>query len=102
MKKLTVTVSGKDERELARQLINEAMKLYRGGMYVEPPEDSVGTHETFEKLDRLQVDQTVIAALLHSNLEAGSSYGIDLYKTMQACLLDPEKRKRIYEVVSRR
>lgn len=101
MKKLTVTVSGKDERELARQLIEEAMRLYRGGMYVELPEASVGTHETFEKLDRQQVDQGVTAAILHLDLEAGSSYEIDLYKTMQAVLLDPEKRKKIYEIICR-
>lgn len=97
----TITVIGRDERELARQLIDEAMKLYRGGMYVGPPVRTVGTDETFTQLDRAQIIQAGVGLVMHLNLASGSSGDLDLYKLLEAYLLDPDKRTQINEVLKR-
>lgn len=98
----TITVTGRDEGELARQLIDEAMKLYRSGMYVGPPVRTVGTDETFTQLDRMQVVQAALSVVIGLNLAAGSSGDFDLYKTLDAYLLDPDKQREINAIVKRR
>lgn len=80
--------------------INAALKAFRGPSYVEPPKQVV-TFTNYRQLDRLQIDQGVIAFVLACNLSGGSMGDMDLYKLIRTYLWSDAARAEINDVVER-
>jgi DNA-binding transcriptional regulator YdaS (Cro superfamily) len=80
--------------------INAALKRFRGPSFVEPPKQVVDCDE-YKQLNRLQIDQGVIALVLACNLSGGSVGDMDLYRLIRTYLLDQSARDEINDVVMR-
>ncbi|HEY8102857.1 MAG TPA: hypothetical protein VIF82_19120 [Burkholderiaceae bacterium] len=91
-------ISEKHLKQKAQAAINAALKDFREGLYVEPSADKIYSDE-YEKLDRLQSDQAVIAFILAANLSGGSVGDVDIYKLIRTYLWDVEARAKINDVV---
>ncbi len=84
---------------IIQRKINEAIKDYQCDCYVEPPNSDINSSNYHKKLNRIQVNQAVIAMILHLNLAGGSAGDFDLYKLLQAYMLDLDKRNQLNEVL---
>jgi hypothetical protein len=80
--------------------INAALKVLPGHSYVEPPKQLI-TLFKYKQLDRLQIDQGVIAFVLACNLSGGSMGDMDMYKLSRAYLWNENARAEINAVVER-
>lgn len=78
--------------------INNELKVFCGGNYVEPPREVVDRNE-YHRLSRLQSDQGVVALVLACNLSGGSIGNMDLYKLVRTYLWDDAARSEINDVV---
>jgi hypothetical protein len=84
----------------AASLMAQALKSFRGESYVEQPKTVISS-ENYGALSRHQIDQGVVALVVHSNLSGGSVGDMDLYKLVRTYLLDPRARSEINAVVGR-
>ena len=83
----------------AQELIQGAMKLYRGESYVQMPQYSVSSEE-LHTLNRLQIDQGVVAMVLHLNLAGGSLGCMNLYTLVRTYLWDEDARAAMNVIVA--
>jgi hypothetical protein len=83
----------------AQAMIQGAMMLYRGESHEKMPYDGVSSEE-FHTLSRLQVDQGVMAMVLHLNLAGGSLGKMDLYKLVRTYLWDEDARAAMNVIVA--
>lgn len=84
----------------AQALIAQALKLFGGESYVKQPEKVVSS-ASYGDLSREQLDQGVVALVVHSNLSGGSVGDMNLYKLIRTYLWDPRARTEINAVVGR-
>lgn len=82
------------------QAINAALREYRGESYVQPPMEDVNSGSCHLVLNRQQVIQAVVAMVIQLNLTSGSAGDLNLYRLLQAYLLDTDKRCRLNAVVN--
>jgi hypothetical protein len=94
-------VSDKLLKAKAQEAIRSALEAYRGGgtgLYESPPKETVA-YGNYDKLNRHQIDQGVVALVLHLNLSGGSVADMDLYKLVRTYLWDEDARSKINKVV---
>lgn len=84
----------------AQGLIAQALEVFRGESYVEQPKKVISS-ERYDDLSREQLDQSVIALVVHSNLSGGSVGDMNLYKLIRTYLRNPTARSEINAVVGR-
>lgn len=84
----------------AKALIDQALKVLRGGSYVKQSKKIVSL-ASYDDLSREQLDQSVIALVVHSNLSGGSVGDMNLYKLIRTYLWNPAARSEINAVVGR-
>ncbi len=77
----------------AQKRIRDAVNDYAGCKDAPPSNVTSGT--CYEKLNKFQVIDAVVAMVLYLDLAAGSAGDLDLYKVNQAYLLDPVMREQI-------
>lgn len=87
-------------KKTAREIIADAMKIFRGASYVKQPTKLI-TSGNYGDLSRGQIDQGVVAFLVHCNLSGGSVGFMDLYKLIRTYLWNPQARTEINVVVAR-
>lgn len=58
--------------------------------------------DEYQNLSRLQIDQAVIAFVLHLNLSGGSVGDMDLYKLVRTYLWDEGAMAEINKIVERK
>jgi len=80
--------------------INQALKNYRGAMYVNPPKKVIKS-DNYARLSRDQLDQAVIAMVHAANLSGGSVGDVDLYKLVRTYLQCDTAGTEINAVVDR-
>jgi hypothetical protein len=84
----------------AQALIAQALKLFRGESYVKQPKKVISS-ASYNDLSRHQLDQGVIALVVHANLSGGSAGDMNLYKLVRTYLWDTQARTEINAVVGR-
>lgn len=88
----------KQLKQKSVQIINSALKLFRGPSYVKPS-TKVVDYENYEKLTREQCDQGVIALVHACNLSGGSVDNMDLYRLVRQYLWDLDARNEINKII---
>lgn len=84
----------------AQSLVAQAMKLFRGASYVMQPKKVIFS-ANYVDLTREQIDQGVVAFVVHCNLSGGSVGFMDLYRLIRTYLWSPLARSEINAVVGR-
>lgn len=87
-------------KKSARAIIADAIKIFRGPSYVKQSKKAIGS-SAYDKLRRDQLNQGVIAMVLHCNLTGGSILDVDLYKLMRTYLWSTQARTEINAVMGR-
>ncbi|MET3122000.1 hypothetical protein AAKU67_001593 [Oxalobacteraceae bacterium GrIS 2.11] len=91
-------MTNREPKLQSQALINEAMKIYRGESYVEPPKNIIDSGSC-HTLSRQQSVQGVIALVHALNLTGGSGGDVDLYKLNYGYLTNPEVRAQINSIL---
>jgi hypothetical protein len=87
-------------KKSAQAIIADAMKIFRGPSYVKQSKKMIGTN-AYDKLTNEQLDQGVVALVLHCNLTGGSVSDMNLYKLLRTYLQSSDARTEINGVVGR-
>jgi hypothetical protein len=87
-------------KKSARAFIADAMKIFRGPSYVKQPKKVISS-ASYNDLSRHQLDQGVIAMVVHCNLTGGPILDVNLYKLMRTYLWSTQARTEINAVVGR-
>jgi hypothetical protein len=87
-------------KKTAREIIADAMKIFRGPSYVEQSKKVVSSGN-YSDLSREQIDQGVVALVVHANLSGGSILDMNLYRLIRTYLWNPQARSEINAVVGR-
>lgn len=87
-------------KKSARAVIADAMRIFRGPSYVKQPKKIVSS-ASYRDLSREQIDQGVVALVVHCNLSGGSVDDMNLYKLVKAYLWHPHARTEINAVMRR-
>ncbi|NHZ38584.1 hypothetical protein F1609_00160 [Massilia sp. CCM 8693] len=76
------------------------MKILRGPSYVKEPKKVISSGN-YADLSREQIDQGVVALVVHCNLSGGSILDMNLYRLIRTYLWSPQARSEINAVVGR-
>lgn len=87
-------------KKAAREIIADAMKLFRGASYVKQPKNVISSGN-YGNLSREQIVQGIVAFVVHCNLSGGSVGAMNLYKLIEAYLWDAQAQAEINAVVGR-
>lgn len=87
-------------KKAAREMMEDAMKVAQGPSYVSQPHDVI-SFENYNDLSREQIDQSVVAFVVHCNLSGGSVGDMNLYKLIRTYLWSPQARAEMNVVVGR-
>lgn len=83
----------------AQSLFAQAMKLFREESYVKQSKKVISS-ASYGDLSRHQLDQGVVALVVHCNLSAGSVGDMNLYKVLRTYLWNARARIEINAVVT--
>jgi hypothetical protein len=84
----------------AQSLIAQALKFFRGASYVKQSKKVISSGN-YGDLSREQIDQGVVAFVVHCNLSGGSVGAMNLYKLIGTYLLNPLAQSDLNAVVGR-
>lgn len=87
-------------KKAAREIIADAMKLFRGPSCVKQPKKVISSGN-YADLSREQIDQGVVSFVVHCNLSGGSVDDMNLYRLIRTYLWNPQARTEINAVVGR-
>lgn len=84
----------------ARSLIAQGMKLFREESYVKQPKKVISS-ASYGDLSKEQIDQGVVAFVVHCSLSGGSILEMNLYKLIRTYLWNAQARTEMNAVVGR-
>ncbi|MFZ6772420.1 hypothetical protein ACO0LB_06840 [Undibacterium sp. SXout7W] len=83
----------------AQALINSALRSLKEEGYEEAPEKTVD-YESYGTLTPCQIDQGVVALVLHCNLSGGSMADMDLYNLVKTYLRNTDARASMNAIIA--